>query len=153
MSLHLEYCFSHAMSPPVWWSRPVRCLFSYWLLHCIKHHERVSIIALPRSEARFCFELGLLWEAHAHNGTPSCTGFEPRSSGLRVQRSIPLTYPAYPIASVVISVICLYRGNENVTLTLGWNVIPNAGTLPRVRGIGEKHLVFPDQYAASTSRF
>lgn len=42
------------------------------------------------------------------------------------------------------------RGNDNVTLTLGWNVIPNAGSLPRVRGVGSKVLQFPDQYTENT---
>jgi signal peptidase complex subunit 3 len=40
------------------------------------------------------------------------------------------------------------RGHENVTLTLSWNVIPNAGTLPKVRGAGNQRIVFPDQYTA-----
>jgi len=43
------------------------------------------------------------------------------------------------------------RANKNVTLTLAWNVIPNAGTLPKVRAIGEHRLEFPDEYAPSTS--
>ncbi|GFR57839.1 signal peptidase complex subunit 3 [Elysia marginata] len=30
------------------------------------------------------------------------------------------------------------KGNENVTLTLQWNVIPNAGTLPNVKGSGSQ---------------
>lgn len=42
----------------------------------------------------------------------------------------------------------LPRGNKNVTLTLSWNVIPNAGTLPKVRGVGHHRLVFPDSYTA-----
>ncbi|KAK3778856.1 hypothetical protein RRG08_013121 [Elysia crispata] len=40
------------------------------------------------------------------------------------------------------------KGNENVTLTLRWNVIPNAGTLPNVRGVGSEVIRFPDQYTA-----
>ncbi|BFZ24598.1 hypothetical protein BsWGS_27636 [Bradybaena similaris] len=40
------------------------------------------------------------------------------------------------------------RGHENVTLTLSWNVIPNAGTLPKVAGAGSEKIVFPDQYTS-----
>ncbi|CAG5120565.1 unnamed protein product [Candidula unifasciata] len=40
------------------------------------------------------------------------------------------------------------RGHENVTLTLSWNVIPNAGTLPKVTGAGSERIVFPDQYTS-----
>jgi len=40
------------------------------------------------------------------------------------------------------------KGNNNVTLTLSWNVIPNAGTLPKVRGIGNHKIVFPEQYTS-----
>lgn len=43
------------------------------------------------------------------------------------------------------------RNNKNVTLTLAWNVIPNAGTLPKIRGIGTHTFEFPDEYA--TARF
>jgi len=41
------------------------------------------------------------------------------------------------------------RGNKNVTLTLSWNVIPNAGRLPLVRGSGRQVVVFPDEYSTS----
>ncbi|XP_055894007.1 signal peptidase complex subunit 3-like [Biomphalaria glabrata] len=40
------------------------------------------------------------------------------------------------------------KGNSNVTLTLSWNVIPNAGTLPKVQGSGSHKIVFPDQYTS-----
>ncbi|XP_070554293.1 signal peptidase complex subunit 3-like [Ptychodera flava] len=38
------------------------------------------------------------------------------------------------------------KGHENVTMTLAWNVIPNAGTLPRLRGEGEHILQLPNEY-------
>ncbi|XP_041357064.1 signal peptidase complex subunit 3-like [Gigantopelta aegis] len=38
------------------------------------------------------------------------------------------------------------KGNKNVTLSLSWNVIPNAGTLPKIRGDGSHTFQFPDQY-------
>ncbi|KAK3597501.1 hypothetical protein CHS0354_041921 [Potamilus streckersoni] len=38
------------------------------------------------------------------------------------------------------------RGNRNVTMTLSWNVIPNAGTLPKVMGEGSHRFAFPDDY-------
>ncbi|XP_061628598.1 signal peptidase complex subunit 3-like [Phyllopteryx taeniolatus] len=38
------------------------------------------------------------------------------------------------------------RGNQNITLTLSWNVIPNAGGLPLVAGSGYVSLPFPEQY-------
>ncbi|XP_046343005.1 signal peptidase complex subunit 3-like [Haliotis cracherodii] len=40
------------------------------------------------------------------------------------------------------------KGNKNVTMTLSWNVIPNAGTLPKVMGDGSHSFTFPDQYSA-----
>lgn len=43
------------------------------------------------------------------------------------------------------------RGNKNVTLTLSWNVIPNAGTLPKVMGDGHHRFAFPEEY--SPNRF
>jgi len=43
------------------------------------------------------------------------------------------------------------RSNKNVTLTLAWNVIPNAGTLPKVRSVGSHRLEFPDEYAPNTN--
>lgn len=41
------------------------------------------------------------------------------------------------------------RANKNVTLTLSWNVIPNAGTLPKVKATGSFRLQFPDEYSVS----
>merc|ERR1711893_123913 len=41
------------------------------------------------------------------------------------------------------------KGNDNVTLTLSWNVIPNAGTLPKIRGRGKYRFSFPDEYVSS----
>ncbi|XP_011438788.3 signal peptidase complex subunit 3-like [Crassostrea angulata] len=41
------------------------------------------------------------------------------------------------------------KGNKNVTLTLSWNVIPNAGTLPKVMGEGSHKFKFPDEYSAN----
>lgn len=43
-------------------------------------------------------------------------------------------------------------GNENVTLTLSWNVIPNAGRLPRVQGLGSTTVKLPSTYAHSSGR-
>jgi len=42
-----------------------------------------------------------------------------------------------------------FRANKNVTLTLSWNVIPNAGTLPKVKATGSFQLQFPDEYSVS----
>ncbi|CAH1777218.1 unnamed protein product [Owenia fusiformis] len=41
------------------------------------------------------------------------------------------------------------KGNQNVTLTLSWNVIPNAGGLPKIRGLGEHSFAFPNEYAVN----
>ena len=52
-------------------------------------------------------------------------------------------------------VVCSYlrvlrsRSNKNVTLTLSWNVIPNAGTLPKVRGAGSYRMEFPNDYSST----
>ncbi|XP_058883669.1 signal peptidase complex subunit 3-like isoform X2 [Acipenser ruthenus] len=43
------------------------------------------------------------------------------------------------------------RGNKNITLTLSWNVVPNAGILPLVMGSGHKSVPFPDAYEATKS--
>ena len=45
--------------------------------------------------------------------------------------------------------ISSFRGNENVTLTLSWNIIPNAGTLPRITGMGAKVIKFPSDYTTT----
>ncbi|XP_055341590.1 signal peptidase complex subunit 3-like [Paramacrobiotus metropolitanus] len=38
------------------------------------------------------------------------------------------------------------KANSNVTLFLQWNVIPNAGALTNVRGIGSQSVGMPDSY-------
>ncbi|KAK7097321.1 signal peptidase complex subunit 3-like [Littorina saxatilis] len=40
------------------------------------------------------------------------------------------------------------KGNENVTMSLSWNVVPNAGTLPKVMGDGRHRIQFPTEYSA-----
>ncbi|XP_060780877.1 signal peptidase complex subunit 3 [Neoarius graeffei] len=41
------------------------------------------------------------------------------------------------------------RANKNVTLSLSWNVIPNAGILPLVMGSGHFSVPFPESYESS----
>lgn len=41
------------------------------------------------------------------------------------------------------------KGNRNVTLTLSWNVIPNAGSLPNILGTGMHSFSFPVEYTTS----
>lgn len=41
------------------------------------------------------------------------------------------------------------RGNNNITLKLSWNVIPNAGLLPSYEGIGHHSFAFPKEYTAT----
>ncbi|XP_039546812.1 signal peptidase complex subunit 3 [Pimephales promelas] len=43
------------------------------------------------------------------------------------------------------------RSNKNITLTLSWNVVPNAGILPLVMGSGHKSLAFPESYEMTKS--
>ncbi|XP_061628029.1 signal peptidase complex subunit 3 isoform X2 [Phyllopteryx taeniolatus] len=43
------------------------------------------------------------------------------------------------------------RANKNITLTLSWNVVPNAGILPLVAGSGYTSLPFPDKYETPKS--
>ncbi|NXE24516.1 SPCS3 peptidase, partial [Ardeotis kori] len=43
------------------------------------------------------------------------------------------------------------KGNRNVTLTLSWNVVPNAGILPLVTGSGHVSVPFPDSYETTKS--
>ncbi|KAL7877195.1 hypothetical protein SRHO_G00038380 [Serrasalmus rhombeus] len=43
------------------------------------------------------------------------------------------------------------RANKNITLTLSWNVVPNAGILPLVMGSGHVSLPFPDTYETAKS--
>jgi hypothetical protein len=54
---------------------------------------------------------------------------------------------------VICSLCCImvtasvFRNNKNVTLSLYWQVIPNAGQTPRIRSVS-KILEFPNQYVA-----
>jgi len=41
------------------------------------------------------------------------------------------------------------KGHSNITLTLSWNVIPNAGRLPLVGGKGAHSFSFPSEYTSS----
>ncbi|XP_018329949.1 signal peptidase complex subunit 3 [Agrilus planipennis] len=41
------------------------------------------------------------------------------------------------------------RANPNVTLTLTWNIIPNAGLLPFVTAYGSHSFKFPNEYTVS----
>ncbi|KPP76119.1 hypothetical protein Z043_104566 [Scleropages formosus] len=41
--------------------------------------------------------------------------------------------------------------NKNVTLTLSWNVVPNAGILPLITGSGHMSLPFPETYETPRS--
>ncbi|KAK5900131.1 hypothetical protein CesoFtcFv8_009535 [Champsocephalus esox] len=43
------------------------------------------------------------------------------------------------------------RANKNITLTLSWNVVPNAGILPLVAGSGHVSLPFPESYETTKS--
>ncbi|XP_065490567.1 signal peptidase complex subunit 3 [Caloenas nicobarica] len=43
------------------------------------------------------------------------------------------------------------KGNRNITLTLSWNVVPNAGILPLVTGSGHVSVPFPDTYETPKS--
>ena len=43
------------------------------------------------------------------------------------------------------------RGNNNVTLYLTWNIVPNVGSLPNVPGTGENRIYFPSEYTSSTT--
>ncbi|KAG8134746.1 putative Signal peptidase complex subunit 3 protein [Naja naja] len=43
------------------------------------------------------------------------------------------------------------KGNRNVTLTLSWNVVPNAGILPLVTGAGHISVPFPETYKTAKS--
>ncbi|KAL8597039.1 hypothetical protein ACOMHN_055632 [Nucella lapillus] len=40
------------------------------------------------------------------------------------------------------------KANDNVTLSLSWNVIPNAGGLPKVMGKGRHRIQFPSEYTS-----
>uniref|UniRef100_A0A069DQ20 Signal peptidase complex subunit 3 n=1 Tax=Panstrongylus megistus TaxID=65343 RepID=A0A069DQ20_9HEMI len=41
------------------------------------------------------------------------------------------------------------RGNPNVTLTLSWNIIPNAGLLPSLVANGRHSFTFPSEYTVA----
>jgi signal peptidase complex subunit 3 len=41
------------------------------------------------------------------------------------------------------------KGNPNVTLTLSWNIIPNAGLLPSIFASGQHVFHFPSEYTTS----
>lgn len=41
------------------------------------------------------------------------------------------------------------RDHQNVTMTLAWNVIPNAGNLPRVASTGSHSFKFPPTYTTA----
>ncbi|KAK7874470.1 hypothetical protein R5R35_001559 [Gryllus longicercus] len=41
------------------------------------------------------------------------------------------------------------RGNQNVTLTLSWNIIPNAGLLPSIFALGSHAFRFPVEYTTA----
>ncbi|XP_033217799.1 signal peptidase complex subunit 3 [Belonocnema kinseyi] len=41
------------------------------------------------------------------------------------------------------------RGNQNVTLSLTYNIIPNSGLLPFVNAIGTHRFAFPSEYTTS----
>ncbi|NXX79549.1 SPCS3 peptidase, partial [Urocolius indicus] len=43
------------------------------------------------------------------------------------------------------------KANRNVTFTLSWNVIPNAGILPLITGSGQLSVPFPDNYETTKS--
>ena len=42
-----------------------------------------------------------------------------------------------------------FRDHQNITLTLAWNVVPNAGNLPRVNAIGSHSFKFPSEYTTA----
>ncbi|KAF2894237.1 hypothetical protein ILUMI_11930 [Ignelater luminosus] len=44
------------------------------------------------------------------------------------------------------------RGNKNITLTLSWNIIPNAGLLPNIFAHGSHSFQFPLDYATGNPR-
>ncbi|KAK6625762.1 hypothetical protein RUM43_006061 [Polyplax serrata] len=41
------------------------------------------------------------------------------------------------------------KGNKNITLTLSWNIIPNAGILPNILAVGHHSFRFPAEYTAA----
>lgn len=45
--------------------------------------------------------------------------------------------------------LSLCRGHRNVTLTLSYNIVPNAGLLPSIVGNGQHSFRFPDAYQSA----
>lgn len=43
----------------------------------------------------------------------------------------------------------IFRGNENVTLFLSYNIVPNAGLLPNIIADGSHQFKFPVEYTSS----
>ncbi|CAD7080983.1 unnamed protein product [Hermetia illucens] len=43
------------------------------------------------------------------------------------------------------------RANKNITLTLSWNIIPNAGLLPSIQAHGSHTFKFPDEYSTTSA--
>jgi len=41
------------------------------------------------------------------------------------------------------------KGNKNITLTLSWNIIPNAGLLPNIFSTGSHSFKFPAEYTTT----
>ncbi|CAA9999847.1 unnamed protein product [Nesidiocoris tenuis] len=41
------------------------------------------------------------------------------------------------------------RGHQNITLTLAWNIIPNAGLLPSIVARGQHSFAFPSNYTVT----
>lgn len=54
-------------------------------------------------------------------------------------KTIKIKYPFFDDGQTL-------KGKDNVTLTLSWNVIPNAGLLPRIVGTGNTVISFPNEY-------
>ena len=44
------------------------------------------------------------------------------------------------------------KNHQNVTLTLAWNIIPNAGNLPRIAASGSHSFKFPTDYATTKAQ-
>ncbi|TKC38480.1 hypothetical protein EI555_006584 [Monodon monoceros] len=86
---------------------------------------------LSRANSLFAFSLSVM--AALTFGCFITTAFKDRSVPVRLH----------------VSRIML--GNRNVTLTLSWNVVPNAGILPLVTGSGHVSVPFPDTYEITKS--
>ncbi|XP_033126500.1 signal peptidase complex subunit 3-like [Anneissia japonica] len=55
-------------------------------------------------------------------------------------RSIKMKYPFFDDGNGL-------KGHDNITLSLSWNVIPNAGMLPRIYGDGQTSFSLPIEYS------